>query len=88
MLKSDRGSAKFFAGGALVLNGEALEGFEADIEEQLYRIAKCTGCGICVRACRTGAIKLAGRKIIVSEKCTHCGECSKSCVLVKYFRRG
>lgn len=88
MLRSGRGSAKFFAGGALVLNGEALEGFEADIEEQLYRIAKCTGCGICVRACRTGAIKLAGRKIIVSEKCTHCGECSKSCVLVKYFRRG
>jgi len=88
MLTSGQGSAKFFASGALTLNGETLEGFEAEVEKQLYRIAKCTGCGICVRACRIGAIKLAGKRIIVSEKCTHCGECSNVCVLVKYFRRG
>lgn len=89
MLKRGDVSAKFFAGGGLVLNGERnkLGDFELEVEKQLYRIAKCTACGICVRACRVGAIRLVGRKVVVSEKCTHCGECSKACVLVRYYKR-
>lgn len=40
----------------------------------------CIQCGVCVKACRTDAIKLEDGKIEVEEsKCNYCGRCAKSC---------
>ena len=40
----------------------------------------CIQCGVCVKACRTDAIKLEDGKIEVEEsKCNYCGRCAKAC---------
>lgn len=41
---------------------------------------KCIQCSVCVKACRTEAIKLEDHKIIINQdKCNFCGRCTKSC---------
>jgi len=40
----------------------------------------CTLCGVCVKACRTGALSQTDTEIQLDEsKCTNCGRCVKSC---------
>lgn len=41
---------------------------------------KCIQCGVCCKACRTGAITMEDGKIIIDEsKCNFCGRCAKAC---------
>lgn len=45
-------------------------------------IEKCTGCGLCVKACPFGAIKVVGKKAIIDfHKCNLCGACVDACKL-------
>ena len=40
----------------------------------------CAGCGACVDACPTEAIKLEGDKaVIVEDSCVSCGACVDAC---------
>lgn len=42
--------------------------------------SKCISCGVCVKACRTEALKLEdGRIALDKEKCNYCGRCVKAC---------
>ena len=46
---------------------------------------KCIQCGVCVKACREGAITLEDGKISVdSFKCNFCGRCTKACPIDAY----
>ena len=40
---------------------------------------KCTGCGDCVEACPTEAIKLENEKANVTDECIDCGACVDEC---------
>lgn len=41
---------------------------------------KCINCGVCEKACRTGALSNQNGKIVLDEtKCNYCGRCVKSC---------
>lgn len=45
-----------------------------------WRESDCIGCGVCTKACRSGAISLEDGKIIVDRsKCNYCGRCFKAC---------
>ena len=45
-----------------------------------WREEDCIQCGVCVKACRSGAITHEGDKIVVDEsKCNFCGRCVKAC---------
>ncbi len=45
-----------------------------------WREDDCIGCGVCVKACRQGAVELKDGKITVDDdKCNFCGRCCKSC---------
>lgn len=48
--------------------------------KRLFVESWCQGCGSCVEACPSGALKIeAGRPRADPEKCTLCGYCSASC---------
>jgi len=43
---------------------------------------ECTGCGLCLEDCPSGAIRIQGRAAeIVQGLCTSCGACAESCPL-------
>jgi len=45
-----------------------------------WRGSDCIGCGVCVKACRKGAVTLKDGKIEVNkEQCNFCGRCYKAC---------
>ncbi len=42
--------------------------------------AKCTGCGLCLKACPVDAIRLEGKKAVIDfDKCNLCKACLESC---------
>ncbi len=42
--------------------------------------ALCAGCGLCVRTCASGALQMAGKRLIIDDgKCVLCGICAQSC---------
>jgi NADH-quinone oxidoreductase subunit F len=51
---------------------------------------KCPGCGLCVKACPTGAITDMGKKksvVLDQEKCIKCGVCYDACNLGAVIRK-
>jgi len=88
MVNTRKGNAKVFAGGQISAVGEtpkdASEQFD-EVARAALRANMCTKCGICVRACPTGAIKLDDSVQVDAEKCNQCGKCAESCVVAHYF---
>ena len=45
-----------------------------------YKEDACISCGVCIKACREGALTMNGGKVEIDrEKCNNCGRCVKSC---------
>lgn len=45
-----------------------------------WRESGCIGCGVCIKACRNGAITIQDGKISLDRsKCNYCGRCFKAC---------
>jgi electron transfer flavoprotein alpha subunit len=42
---------------------------------------KCTGCGLCIKACPFAAIKIKDKKAEIEANCTLCGSCVDVCKL-------
>ena len=45
-----------------------------------YKEDQCISCGVCIKACREGALTMENDKVVIDkEKCNNCGRCVKSC---------
>jgi len=45
-----------------------------------YKESACIGCGVCIKACRTGALSMEDGKVVLdASKCNKCARCVKSC---------
>lgn len=45
-----------------------------------YKPDTCFGCGVCVKACREGALSMVDGKVVLDKsKCNNCGRCVKAC---------
>ncbi len=88
LVRAGNGSAKAFAGGQVSAVApspeEAVRLFDR-VARAVLRANMCTRCGICVRACPTGAIKLEEDLTVDEKLCTMCGKCADSCVVAHYF---
>lgn len=88
LVKTGTGTVKFFSNGNLLASSETKEKAVSLFKEavkQFTRLSRCTGCGICVKACPVGAASLEGKIPHVSEACIRCGKCTESCVVTRYF---
>ncbi len=88
MVEGKNANAKVFAGGQIAAVGRSPEdasGYFDMVARAALRANLCTKCGICVRTCPTGAIKLDEVIMVDEEKCNLCGKCSESCVVAHYF---
>jgi phosphoadenosine phosphosulfate reductase len=88
LVKTAIGTIKFFSNGNLLASSETKEKAVSLFKEaakQFTRLSRCTGCGICVKACPVGAVSLEGKTPLVSEACIRCGKCTESCVVTRYF---
>jgi len=68
--KIGTGSVKFFSSGNLLVSSETKEKLSAFLRmsQAIIRFTHCTGCGICIKVCPTGAVSLNERRLCVSEK--------------------
>ncbi len=88
LVKTGTGTVKFFSNGNLIVSSETKEKAVQLFKEtakQLVRLSRCTGCGICEKACPVGAVSIKEGKPLVSEACIRCGKCMESCVVTRYF---
>lgn len=88
LVKGDTADAKVFAGGQIAAVGktpEAASDFFEKTARAVLRACMCTRCGICVRACPSGALLLSESISVDEGKCTRCGKCAESCVVAHYF---
>ncbi|HLB69812.1 MAG TPA: phosphoadenosine phosphosulfate reductase family protein [Candidatus Methanoperedens sp.] len=89
LIRTKTSSVKIFSSGHISINApgrdEASSIFE-NTAKQLIRLKKCTGCGVCLKVCKSQAIVIEP-ELKILEGCVRCGKCTESCVASKYSEK-
>jgi len=83
VIKSEKGRATVFANGQLMVIApkEEAKKLLGKIFETILRVQMCTGCKICERSCKRGAIVVGDTFSVNENLCNRCGKCSQSCIV-------
>ncbi|MDM7939318.1 MAG: phosphoadenosine phosphosulfate reductase family protein, partial [Methanothrix sp.] len=83
VIKSEKGRATVFANGQLMVIApkEEAKKLLGKIFEIILRVQMCTGCKICERSCKRGAIVVRDTFSVNENLCNRCGKCSQSCIV-------
>ncbi|MBW6462058.1 MAG: phosphoadenosine phosphosulfate reductase family protein [DPANN group archaeon] len=76
-----------FASGHIVIKSDSKDDAKNMFTELVKTIIKfdtCNLCGICVKTCNRGSIKIVDKKIVIDRTCSHCGKCNESCQTYTY----
>nr|WP_321496387.1 phosphoadenosine phosphosulfate reductase family protein [uncultured Methanolobus sp.] len=90
MIREKSSSIKIFSSGNLVVNSDDRSSADfifAEASRQLLKAHRCTGCGICIKACPVNSISIEDGHVCINESCIHCGKCTDSCVVLRYEDR-
>jgi phosphoadenosine phosphosulfate reductase len=88
MVDSRNGQGRVFAGGQISAVGNSPEQASKlfdEVARAVLRAHLCTKCGICVKTCPEGAVRMDESILVDDTRCTQCGKCSDSCVVAHYF---
>jgi phosphoadenosine phosphosulfate reductase len=87
MVRVKTSTIKIFSSGNVVVNSDdksSADSVFAESSRQLLKAHRCTGCGICIKACPVNAISIEDGHVLINENCIHCGKCTDSCVVLRY----
>jgi phosphoadenosine phosphosulfate reductase len=88
MADNGKDRLRVFAGGQMTATAGTPDDASrlfSDGARAVLRAALCTKCGICVKSCPKGAVRMEDRIAIQEEKCARCGTCVEACVVAHYF---
>lgn len=82
VIKTEKGRATVFANGHIMIIAPQQEAEELlqRISETVLRVQMCTGCRICEKNCKKGAIRVQDTFCIDEAKCNRCGRCASGCI--------
>jgi phosphoadenosine phosphosulfate reductase len=82
VVKTEKGRATVFANGHIMIIAPQQEAEELlqMVSETVLRVQMCTGCGICEKNCRKGAIRVQDTFCIDGKLCNRCGKCASGCI--------
>jgi phosphoadenosine phosphosulfate reductase len=87
MVREKTSTIKIFSSGNVVVNSDdksLADSVFAETSRQLLKAHRCTGCGICIKACPVNAVSIDNGHVIINKNCIHCGKCTDSCVVLRY----
>ncbi|MHA1595379.1 MAG: DUF362 domain-containing protein [Candidatus Baldrarchaeia archaeon] len=71
--------AKKLFGPEIVAYRQVMKEMETGKKGEVVLTGECDGCGICVRSCKVGNIKLVNNKPVIGDKCIKCFICVEAC---------
>jgi phosphoadenosine phosphosulfate reductase len=82
ILETENGRCTVFANGNLVVVApkERADSILEKVVETIIRAQMCTGCKICEKSCRKGAISVRDTIVVDERKCNRCGKCFLGCI--------
>lgn len=82
ILETRDGRCTIFADGHIVViaGKEEADNLLEDVVETILRLQNCTGCKICEKSCRKGAIQVKEIIEVDEEKCNRCKGCFHGCI--------
>lgn len=89
-IRTGKCDISLFASGHIVIKSDSKDDAKdmfIELVKTIIRFDTCNLCGICVKTCKRGSIKIVDKKIVIDRTCSHCGKCNDSCQTYTYAEK-